>query len=52
MVIDCSGMSHNEMYLHQTLIWFSLTGYVKEDIDSVLYSFYNAVFLWNKLENN
>ena len=47
MVIEASGMEKNKMYLHQALIWFSLTGYVKEDIDAILYSFYNGIKLWN-----
>ena len=46
-VIELSGLSKNKMYLHQVLIWLSLTGYVKEDIDAILYSFYYGVYLWN-----
>ena len=46
-VIELSALSKNKMYLHQVLIWLSLTGYVKEDIDAILYSFYYGVYLWN-----
>jgi GTP:adenosylcobinamide-phosphate guanylyltransferase len=48
MVLINSNMSYNLMYLYQSLIWFSLTGYVKEDIDSILYSFYKGIVYWNK----
>ena len=47
MVIEASGLTKSKMLLHQTLIWLSLTGYVKEDIDSILYSFYYGIYLWN-----
>ena len=30
------------------LIWFSLSGYVKDDIDSILASFYNGLYWLNK----
>mgnify|MGYP001171676453 FL=1 len=30
------------------LIWLSLSGYVKDDIDSILGSFYSGIFWLNK----
>ena len=30
------------------LIWLSLSGYVKDDIDSILASFYNGIYWMNK----
>jgi CTP:phosphocholine cytidylyltransferase-like protein len=50
-IIKFSGMSKKQMYLHQSLIWFSLTGYVKEDIDSIMYSFYYGIIQWNLAMN-
>lgn len=50
-VIELSGMTKNKMYLHQALIWLSLTGYVKEDIDAILYSFYYGIYLWNLIQD-
>jgi NDP-sugar pyrophosphorylase family protein len=46
-IILASGMNKKHMFLHQSLIWFSLTGYVKEDIDAIMYSFYYGVKQWN-----
>ena len=46
-IIMSSKMTTSLMHLHHSLIWLSLTGYVKEDIDSVLYSFYYGIYLWN-----
>jgi aminoglycoside phosphotransferase len=43
-----SNMSEVEMLLIQSSIWFSLSGYVKEDIDAVLYSFYKGCELWTQ----
>ncbi len=34
--------------LIHALIWFSLSGYVKDDIDSILASFYNGLYWMNK----
>ena len=31
-----------------SLIWLSLSGYVKDDIDSILASFYNGIYWMNK----
>lgn len=46
-VVDASGMNKNEMNLLHALIWLSLTGYVKEDIDAIYYSFFKGIELWN-----
>jgi GTP:adenosylcobinamide-phosphate guanylyltransferase len=48
-IIESSGMTLHLMELLHAAIWFSLTGYVKEDIDSILYSFYKGVVIWNRL---
>ena len=48
LVIESSGISYYHMELLHSLIWLSLTGYVREDIDSILYSFYNGVMIWNR----
>ena len=34
--------------LIHSLIWLSLSGYVKDDIDSILASFYNGIYWMNK----
>jgi aminoglycoside phosphotransferase len=47
-IIQRSKMSKLEMLLIHTSIWFSLSGYVKEDIDAVLYSFYKGCELWTE----
>jgi thiamine kinase-like enzyme len=47
-LIEKSGMTEYQMYLQHSLIWLSLTGYVKEDIDSIIYSFYKGIYEWNK----
>jgi thiamine kinase-like enzyme len=44
-----SGMTNETMTFLQCNLWLSLTGYVREDIDAVLYAFYNGVYLWNQL---
>jgi hypothetical protein len=41
-------MSQTEMSLIHASIWFSLAGYVKEDIDAVLYSFYKGCEIWTE----
>jgi len=38
---------HKIKIIH-ALIWFSLSGYVKDDIDSILASFYNGLYWLNK----
>lgn len=47
-IIQRSKMSKLEMILIHSGIWFSLSGYVKEDIDAVLYSFYRGCELWTE----
>jgi aminoglycoside phosphotransferase len=47
-IIQRSKMPKLEMLLIHTSIWFSLSGYVKEDIDAVLYSFYKGCELWTE----
>lgn len=46
-VIQSSGMQKNEMDILHSIIWLSLTGYVKEDIDAIYYSFFKGIELWN-----
>ena len=46
--VENSGMSKKEMILINSTIWLSLTGYVKEDIDAVLYAFYRGCELWTE----
>jgi len=46
-LIEQSKISKDKMSLQHSLIWLSLTGYAKEDIDSVLYSFYKGIYEWN-----
>lgn len=50
-LINCAGMGKRIMLLQHALIWLSLTGYVKEDIDSVIYSFWKGVYEWNLLQD-
>jgi GTP:adenosylcobinamide-phosphate guanylyltransferase/aminoglycoside phosphotransferase len=47
-IIQRSRMTKVEMLLLHAGIWFSLSGYVKEDIDAVLYSFYKGCELWTE----
>lgn len=47
-IIQRSKMTKLEMLLLHAGIWFSLSGYVKEDIDAVLYSFYKGCELWSE----
>lgn len=49
LILSRSGMSKRDMLILQVSIWLSLTGYVKEDIDASLYSFYKACKLWTDL---
>ena len=48
LVIERSGMSRKEMEIINSTIWLSLTGYVREDIDAVLYAFYRGCELWTQ----
>jgi len=47
LLIDMSNIDTKLMELLHCLIWLSLTGYVKEDIDAIFYSFYKGIQLWN-----
>ena len=51
-IIERSGMSKREMGLIHASIWLSLTGYVKEDYDAILYSFYKGCQLWTEAISN
>lgn len=51
-IIERSGMTKMEMELIHTSIWLSLTAYVKEDLDAVLYSFYRGCQLWTEAISN
>ena len=44
-----SQTNKNEIYLINSLIWFSLCGYVIEDYDSILIAFLKGVEIWNKI---
>ncbi len=48
LIIERSQIKKQDIELIHSSIWLSLTGYVKEDIDSVLFSFYKGCELWNK----
>lgn len=47
-IISESGMSRSVMNYLQSSIWMSLTEYVKEDVDAMMYAFYMGVYLWNQ----
>ena len=47
MILERSGMNSSEMNLLHASIWLALTGYVKEDIDAVMFSFYMGTYLWS-----
>ena len=47
MILERSGMDSREMNLLHASIWLALTGYVKEDIDAVMFSFYMGTYLWS-----
>jgi hypothetical protein len=47
MILEACGTSRDIIERLHSLIWLSLTGYVKEDIDSMMYSFYKGVLIWN-----
>ena len=46
MILERSGMSQREMDLIHATLWLSLTGYVKEDIEAALFSFYMGCYIW------
>ena len=39
---------YKKIEIIHALIWLSLSGYVKDDIDSILASFYNGIYWMNK----
>lgn len=46
-IVAESGLSAQHMqYLHAG-IWLSLCGYVTEDLDAIMFAFYQGVYLWN-----
>ena len=47
IIVERSGMSKIEMNLIHASLWLSLTGYVKEDIDAAMFSFYMGTYLWS-----
>jgi hypothetical protein len=47
IILEACGASRETIERLHSLIWLSLTGYVKEDIDSMMYSFYKGVLIWN-----
>lgn len=47
MIVERSEIEKQNLELIHASIWLSLTGYVKEDIDAVLFSFYKGCELWN-----
>lgn len=51
-ILERSGISKIEMELIHSSIWLSLTSYVKEDLDAVLYSFYRGCQLWTEAISN
>ena len=50
IILERSGMSKMEMNLIHASLWLSLTGYVKEDIDAAMFSFYMGTYLWSNYE--
>ena len=50
IILERSGMSKIEMNLIHASLWLSLTGYVKEDIDAAMFSFYMGTYLWSNYE--
>ena len=47
IIVERSGMSKIEMNLIHASLWLSLTGYVKEDIDAAMFSFYMGTYYWS-----
>ena len=47
MILERSGMSKREMDLIHANLWLSLTGYVKEDVEAALFSFYMGTYIWS-----
>ena len=46
------GNNIKKIKLLHSLIWLSLSGYVKDDYDSILTSFYKGTYLLNEFEKN
>ena len=47
MILERSGMSKREMDLIHANLWLSLTGYVKEDVEAALFSFFMGTYIWS-----
>ena len=47
IILQRSGMSKREMDLIHANLWLSLTGYVKEDVEAALFSFYMGTYIWS-----
>mgnify|MGYP001188378655 FL=1 len=47
IILQRSGMSKKEMDLIHANLWLSLTGYVKEDVEAALFSFYMGTYIWS-----
>ena len=47
MILERSGMTQREMDLIHANLWLSLTGYVKEDVEAALFSFYMGTYIWS-----
>ena len=47
IILQRSGMSKREMDLIHANLWLSLTGYVKEDVEAALFSFYMGIYIWS-----
>lgn len=48
-ILHRSQMSQSMMNFIHAGLWLSLSGYVREDVDAVLYSFFRGVELWNQI---
>jgi len=46
-ILERSGMSKREMDLIHANLWLSLTGYVKEDVEAALFSFFMGTYIWS-----
>ena len=47
IILQRSGMSKREMDLIHANLWLSLTGYVKEDVEAALFSFFMGTYIWS-----
>lgn len=48
-ILSESGLSQQHMNYVHAGIWLSLSGYVTEDLDAMMFAFYQGVYLWNQL---